>query len=59
MTQEEIIQTQEYKDWLTKLHTLDKHINSLPTWNDYAEAQQFEYDWLLKQDPRLKATNET
>lgn len=56
MTHIEIMETDEYKAWLDKLQTLDKHIRGLTSWNDYALTQQSEYDWLLKQDPRLKAT---
>lgn len=43
----------ELEEWKEKLKQLDDHINSLPAWNDYAVSMQAEYDWLIKQDPRL------
>lgn len=49
-----IEETQEYKDWLKKLHELNDYINSLTVWDDYAESCQRDYDNLLRQDPRLK-----
>jgi len=47
-----------YEEWKEKLTRLDNYINSLTTWNGYAERCQRDYDNLLKQDPRLKENNE-
>ena len=43
----------EFQEWAEALRKLDAYINSLTTWNDYAESCQRDYDNLLKQDPRL------
>ena len=56
MTIKEIEKTQDYKDWAEKLSTLNDYINSLTTWNSYAEDCQREYDFLLAADPRKKVT---
>ena len=47
--------TQEYKDWLKRLKALDEKINSLKTWDNYAERLQARYDEMLREDPRLKS----
>lgn len=45
--------TNEYKEWLTRLNSLNDRINSLKVWDDYAERLQAIYDELLTEDPRL------
>jgi hypothetical protein len=57
MTVTEIEQTDEYKQWKIELSSLNKKINDLQEWNDYAEYLQSEYDYLLfNLDPRKKAS---
>ena len=41
----------EYMEWKVKLLRLNDHINSLKTWNGYAEDCQREYDFLLQNEP--------
>lgn len=41
-----------YKKWKKELTQLNKYINGLKPWNEYAESCQREYDWLLHHEPK-------
>lgn len=51
--QNEIEETQEFKNWVKRLNTLDEYINSLKVWDNHAEQMQSKYDELLAEDPRI------
>ena len=41
-------------EWVRELADLNKYINSLSTWDEYAERMQAKYDRLMAEDPRLQ-----
>lgn len=45
---------EQYEEWVKRLEAMDRKINSLKTWDSYAERLQSRYDEILKEDPRLK-----
>jgi hypothetical protein len=41
-----------YEEWEDRLLELNERINSMPEWNEQAEALQCAYDRLLEQEPK-------
>jgi len=44
--------TPAYDEWVEKLTKLNDKINSLETWDNYAEMLQSRYDTLLSEEPK-------